>query len=165
MRQRILLLVAVVWTLAGCAGTEQARFDGKQPPPGGALLYVYRSHTLIGIANMDVPIIHLDGRALGRIRIGGYFALPIAPGQHRLTTTESLLGSDTGKVRGETRFSIAAGSTLYLRYTESFKTFAAIPVPHVGVFVDSTGDYRFESIPAAEATAEIAGATLLTGDK
>jgi hypothetical protein len=34
---------------------------------------LYRPHTLIGIANADVPIIHLDGQRLARIHIGGYF--------------------------------------------------------------------------------------------
>ena len=159
--RRVLLLLPGVLALAGCAGTEpQDRFESRRPP-GGTILYIYRPRTLVGIANMDVPIIHLDGRRLGRIRIGGYYVIPVAPGQHRLTTTESLLGSDTGKIRGDTRFSIAAGSTLYLRYTESFKSFAAVPIPHVGVFVESTGDYRFESIAPAEATADIAGLTAL----
>ena len=166
MGRLVLLLLLGALMLAGCAGTEpQDKFESKGPPPGGALLYIYRPRTIVGIGNMDVPIIHLDGRRLGRIRIGGYYVIPVPPGQHRLTTTESLLGNDTGKIRGDTRFSIAAGSTLYLRYTEGFKSITAIPIPHAGVFVESTGDYRFEGVVPAEATTDIAGLTALAIEK
>jgi hypothetical protein len=95
---------------------------------------------------------HLDGQRLTRIRIGGYLNIPISVGQHKLATTESLLGGDTGKVRGETTFSVPPRSTLYLRYTESFKTFAPTVLP-TGVAVAPSGDYRFEFVPEAEALA------------
>jgi hypothetical protein len=152
------LAIALVSTLllVGCIATgAQFRPDTIKPNANGALLYVYRSPTLIGIANPDVPIMHLDGQRLTRIRIGGYLAVLISQGRHRLTTTESLLGSDTGRVRGETTFSLPAGSTLYLRYTESFKTFVAIPLP-TGVAVASSGDYHFEFVSETDALAELA---------
>jgi uncharacterized protein DUF2846 len=165
VRQKLRAVVAGTLLLAGCAVTDpQLKAEVRRPPAGGALLYVYRPQTLIGIANMDVPIMHLDKHRLARIRIGGYLAVPVSPGQHTLTTTESLLGSDTGKVRGETRFSVSAGSTLYLRYTESFKSFAAIPNPS-GVVVESTGAFRFEVVPEAEARAEIADTKPLEVEK
>lgn len=142
--------------LFGCVATgAQFKPEANKPGTNGALLYVYRPYTLIGIANADVPIMHLDGQRLTRIRIGGYFNVPISPGRHKLTTTESLLGSDTGRVRGETTFSAPAGSTLYLRYTESFKSFVPIVLP-VGVAVVSSGDYRFEYVPETEALTELA---------
>jgi hypothetical protein len=151
--------------LAGCASAgPQLDPAANKPGPAGAMVYVYRPQTLIGIANMDVPIMHLDRRRLTRIRIGGYLAVPVPPGRHTLTTTESLLGSDTGRVRGETTFSVAAGSTLYLRYTESFKSFAAVPVA-TGAVVESTGNFRFEAVPEAEARAELASATPLEIDQ
>jgi len=151
--------------LFGCVATgAQFKPEANKPSTKGALLYVYRPFTLIGIANADVPIMHLDGQRLTRIRIGGYFNVPILPGQHKLTTTESLLGSDTGRVRGETTFSVPAGSTLYLRYTESFKTFVPIVLP-VGVAVISSGDYRFEYVPEAEALAELANTKPLELDQ
>ena len=151
--------------LFGCVATgAQFKPEANKPSTKGALLYVYRPFTLIGIANADVPIMHLDGQRLTRIRIGGYFNVPILPGQHKLTTTESLLGSDTGRVRGETTFSVPAGSTLYLRYTESFKAFVPIVLP-VGVAVISSGDYRFEYVPEAEALAELANTKPLEMDQ
>jgi hypothetical protein len=114
---------------------------------------VYRSFTLIGIANIDVPFIHLDGQRLTRIRIGGHLVVPVSAGRHKLTTTESLLGSDTGRVRGETTFAIPA--SLYLRYTEGFRTGVPIVLPG-GAFLQSSGSYRFEPVPKSEALAELA---------
>ncbi len=151
--------------LFGCVATGgQFQPEVNKPGANGALLYVYRPHTLIGIANADVPIMHLDGQRLTRIRIGGYLSIPVLPGRHKLTTTESLLGSDTGKVRGETTFSVRAGSTLYLRYTESFKTFVPVVLP-AGAAVVSSGDYRFEYVPEAEALAELANTKPLELDQ
>jgi hypothetical protein len=159
-------LAAVLFSmllLFGCATGQQFSSEAVKPRIHGAMLYVYRSPTLLGVANPDVPIMHLDGRRLTRIRIGGYVALPISPGRHKLVTTESLLGSDTGKVRGETTFSIPAGSTLYLRYSESFKTFVPIPLPG-GVVVISSGDFRFEFVPESEARSELANTKALELD-
>jgi hypothetical protein len=151
--------------LFGCMATgAQFRPEANKASAKGALLYVYRPHTAIGAANFDVPIMHLDGQRLTRIRIGGYLNIPVLAGKHTLTTTESLLGSDTGRVRGETTFSARPGSTLYLRYTESFKTFVPIVLP-AGAAVVSSGNYRFEYVPEAEALAELADTTALELDQ
>jgi Protein of unknown function (DUF2846) len=148
----------------GCmVSGSQFNPEAVKPNSNSALLYVYRSPTMLGIANPDVPIMHLDGRRLTRIRIGGYLAIPITPGRHKLVTTESLLGSDTGRIRGETTFSIPAGTTLYLRYSEGFKTFVPIPLP-MGVAVIASGDYRFEYVPKSEALADLANTTRLELD-
>jgi Protein of unknown function (DUF2846) len=156
MRNRIAAALIAVFSFVGCAVSgPQLQAEPSKPDGGRALLYVYRRFTLIGIANPDVPIIHLDGRRLTRIRIGGYFVIPISTGRHKLTTTESLFGGDTGRVRGEATFAAPAGSTLYLRYTESFKSFAPVVLPK-GAFFESSGDYRFESVPASEALGELA---------
>ena len=149
----VLMLVSLLVGCVASGGDFHAELN--KPEGGRARLYVYRTHTIIGIAAADVPIIHLDGRRLTRIRIGGYLMVPISPGQHELTTTESLLGSDTGKVRGETTFTASAGETIYLRYTEAFKSFTPILLPS-GAIVESSGDYRFEPVPEAEALAELA---------
>lgn len=47
--------------LFGCVATGAQFKPEANKPTKGALLYVYRPHTLIGIANADVPIMHLDG--------------------------------------------------------------------------------------------------------
>ena len=113
---------------------------------------------------MDVPFIHLDGRRLTRIRIGGHLSVSVSPGQHKLTTTESLFGSDTGRIRGQAVFSVPAGTTLYLRYTEGFKTIAPIVLPK-GAFLVSSGNYRFEAVLKSEALAEIANTQALELEK
>jgi uncharacterized protein DUF2846 len=142
--------------LSGCgASGPQFAPDLVKPAPGHALVYVYRPDTLIGIGNADVSIMHLDGRRITRIRIGGHIAFPVTPGKHRLTTTESMLGEDTGKIRGETTFSVSAGSTAYFRYSETYKSFVPIVLPGV-VIVHATANIGFEPVPQAEALAELA---------
>ena len=163
MRKRF-AAASIVLFLFGCgASGPQFKPESIRPDRTGALLYVYRPNTILGIGNADVAFIHLDGRRLTRMRIGGYLALRVSPGRHKLTTTESLLGADTGRVRGETTVTAPAGATVYLRYTEGFKAFVPIVLP-VGVIVLSQGDYRFEAVPEAEALAEIANTKSLEQD-
>jgi hypothetical protein len=157
MRCRRIAVLMLVSLLLGCvASGPEFQAELKRPEGDRARLYVYRPHTIIGIAAADVPIIHLDGQRLTRIRIGGYLMVPISPGQHKLTTTQSLLGNDTGRVRGETTFMASAGAIIYLRYTESFKDATPIILPKGGAILESSGDYRFELVPEPEALAELA---------
>jgi Protein of unknown function (DUF2846) len=142
--------------VSGCgASGPQFAPDLVKPAPGRALVYVYRPDTLIGIGNADVSIMHLDGRRITRMRIGGHIAFPVSAGKHRLTTTESMLGEDTGKIRGETTFSVSAGSTAYFRYSETYKSFVPIVLPGV-VIVHATANIGFEPVPQVEALAELA---------
>ena len=154
--KRLVAGVVAFLVVSGCGASGQSfRAQGAKPARDQALLYVYRPSTVVGIANADVPFLHLDGRRLGRIRIGGYLRIPVSPGRHKLTTTESLLGNDTGKIRGAAAVTAPAGSTLYLRYTEGFSSFVPIPLPH-GALVVSSGKYRFEAVPEKEGLSELA---------
>ena len=137
------------------SGLDVSAQQAAKPSAESAQLYVYRPSTLVGIGNLDVPFIHLDGRRLTRIRIGGHLSIAVFPGKHTLTTTESLFGSDTGKIRGQAVFAVPAGATLYLRYTEGFKTMMPIVLPK-GAFLLSSGAYRFEAVAKSDALAEIA---------
>lgn len=146
---------AVVVAFLLFSGLEVSAQQATKPSAESARVVAYRQSTLLGIGNLDVPFIHLDGRRLARIRIGGHLSLAVSPGKHTLTTTESLFGSDTGKIRGQAVFAVPAGATLYLRYTEGFKTMVPIVLPK-GAFLVSTGAYRFEAVPKSDALAEIA---------
>ena len=102
--------------LSGCgASGPQFAPDLVKPLPGRALVYVYRPDSLIGIANADVSIMHLDGRRITRIRIGGHIAFPATPGKHRLTTTESLLGDDTSADTGNASIRSGCSRTSFAR--------------------------------------------------
>jgi hypothetical protein len=145
--------------LSGLEASSQERAK-----PSAARVHVYRPSTLIGIANMDVPFLHLDGKRLTRISIGGHLSLSVSPGKHKLTTTESLFGNDTGKIRGQAIFTVPAGATLYLRYTESFGSIVPIALPQ-GVLVVSSGRFRFEAVQKSEALAEMSGTEALKLEK
>jgi hypothetical protein len=152
---RRLAAFLTILLLMGCASGPEFKAELSRPDSGRALLYVYRPDTVIGIGNADVPFLHLDGQRLTRIRIGGHMPLPVSPGRHKLTTTESLLGNDTGKVRGETTVNVPAGATVYLRYTETIKSFVPIVLPGA-VTVIMSGQFAFEPVPEPEALAELA---------
>jgi Protein of unknown function (DUF2846) len=147
--------MAIALLLCGCASGQQFKLEAK-PDSNRALLYVYRPNTIIGVGNADVDFLHLDGRRLTRIRIGGYLAIPISPGRHKVTTTMSLLGSDTGRVRGATTFNAQAGSTIYLRYSERLG--AVVPIKGGGVVTGSVG---FEVVPESQALADLANTKAL----
>ena len=158
------VLAAALAALLLFSGFEASGQQPTKPRSDGARLYVYRLSTLFGIANLDVPFIHLDGKRLTRIRIGGHLSVSVTPGQHKLTTTDSLFGSDTGKIRGQAIFAVPASTTLYLRYTEGFKSIMPIVLPK-GAFVVSSGNYRFEAVPKSDALAEIANTQALELDR
>ncbi|MET0651817.1 MAG: DUF2846 domain-containing protein [Hyphomicrobiaceae bacterium] len=161
MRSRFAVLLAAALLLVSFgAAVAQSTTDTSKAAQEKALIYVYRETSLIGIANLDVPFLHIDGRRLTRIRMGGFIPISVSPGQHKLTTTESLLGSDTGKVRGQATVTVPAGATVYLRYSESFKSITPIVLP-AGVVVHSTGSFRFDPVTASTANSAMSGMSRL----
>ena len=88
--------------------------------------------------------------------MGGYIPITVSPGQHKLMTTQSLLGSDTGKIRGQATVMVPAGATMYLRYSEGYNSFVPIVLPGAA-FVVSSHYYRFERMAASVAKNEMAG--------
>src|SRR5689334_11404425 len=135
MRRTIMAAAGLVLA-CGLAATamaqDAARPESKPAGKGGrTMLYVYREKTFVGIANWEIPYLHLDGRPVTRIKIGGNIAIPVSPGTHTLKTTESLFGKDTGKVRGQTKITVRGGSAVYLRYSESISSFVPIIIPGV----------------------------------
>ncbi len=158
------LVAATLVALLQLSGFEASAQQSTASGSSAARLYVYRPSTIIGIGNLDVPFLHLDGKRLTRIRIGGHLSVSVSPGKRKLTTTESLLGSDTGKIRGQAIVTVPPGATLYLRYTEGFGTFVPIPLPQ-GAVVLSSGQYRFEAISKSEAIVEMSGSQPLELEK
>jgi hypothetical protein len=143
------------------------RLASAQPVPSTqksvgetAVIYVYRETSIIGIANFDVSFLHVDGRRVTRISMGSYIPITVSPGQHKLITTQSLFGSDTGKIRGQATVSVPAGATVYLRYSEGYNSFVPVVVPGF-VAVLSSHYYRFERVPGPEAKSAMAGMSRL----
>lgn len=148
------LIVVLGAVLMGCGASGPKLKKVATAGPDDIVVYLYRPDTMIGIINADVPFVHVDGELLTRIRIGGYISRRLKPGRHTITTTESFLGDDTGKVRGEIVFEAPGGTNVYLRYTEKFKTFNLMAIGNI-VTVSSTGDYRFEVMAAETALEEL----------
>ena len=94
MRVRVVASVTVAVLLFGLQLTNAQPVGSAQKSPGEkALIYVYRETSIIGIANFDVSFLHVDGRRATRISMGGYIPITVSPGQHKLITAQSLLGS------------------------------------------------------------------------
>ncbi|MCR9241916.1 MAG: DUF2846 domain-containing protein [Rhodobiaceae bacterium] len=109
-------------------------------------IVVYRPNTFVGSANWDVPLLHLDGKAQGPIRINGFNVFSVEPGEHHLKTTEVLFGGDTENTRGEVRLSMEQGATAYLRYEETIEGMAVLPVS-IGTIIIYAGAYSFHLVP------------------
>ena len=155
-KARRLATLAVALFLAGCGASGQPFTTGSiAPQKGSSVLYIYRPKTVIGIGNPDVSFIHLDGKPLTRLRIGGYLAVPVTPGRHKITTTTSLLGADTGNVRAEAAVAASPGRKIYVRYTEAYANFVPIILPKVGALI-TQWEYRLEEVPESEALSELA---------
>lgn len=148
---------------APAAAQDAARPESKAAAKTGgrSMLYVYREKTFIGIANWEIPYLHLDGRPVTRIKIGGHMAIPVSPGTHTLKTTESLFGKDTGKVRGQTKITVRGGSTVYLRYSESISSFVPIIIPGVVSIVHMGFKMGFEPVPNEQGKSELANTSAL----
>lgn len=100
--------------MANLAGNEKSQAADPEarvralslaPPPGKALLVVYRDGFVGRIAGMDFA---LDGARFVQIKGGWFSVLPIAPGEHRLSGTMAGLAEAQSKA-AEVRFIAAAG--------------------------------------------------------
>ena len=161
MRISVFAVLIVALLLVGPKLTSAQPVSGiQQQNQPKTLIYVYRETSLIGIANFDVSFLHVDGRRLTRISMGGFIPIAVSPGQHTLTTTQSLFGSDTGKLRAKATVTVPPGAIMYLRYSEGYKSFLPVVVPGF-VAVLSSHYYRFERVPRSEAQSAMAGMSRL----
>jgi hypothetical protein len=161
MRIRVFAALIVALLVVGPRLTFAQQISGTQKPDlAKTFIYVYRETSLIGIANFDVSFLHVDGRRLARISMGGFLPIAVSPGQHTLTTTQSLFGSDTGKLLAQATVTLPPGAIMYLRYSEGYKSFVPVVVPGF-VAVLSSHYYRFERVPGPEAKSAMAGMSRL----
>ena len=156
------VLIIAVLVLAGC-GASGASFKQEAIESLGeneTIIYIYRPDTLVGIINFDVSFLHLNGKSLGRIRIGGYLPIVVSQGVYDISTTESMFGNDTGKILAQAKFEVKPGPPVYLRYTEDFEHFIPLVIDNFAI-VSYSGAYRFELVSPEEAMPEISKTELL----
>ncbi len=112
----------VLWIMAvlGCATASGPPFSEASFKASEALIYIYRVPVVTGSANPFVPGVKLDNTPVGPIKIGGYYPLVVAPGEHRLAITNL-----TGKVVAEHVFTLVAGEVKYFEYAQSLTNFSS----------------------------------------
>ena len=152
MRWLHLIMATLV---GGCAVTGQTDLDAVRPENGRSLLYVYRKSTFVGSANSDVSFLHIDGKPVGRINIGGNRVISVTPGEHKLRTSQSFFGSDTGKSVAEFAVTVSPDATSFVRYEEGLASLSVISVGKTTVG-NGTGYFRFEKVEPNIARQEIA---------
>jgi hypothetical protein len=88
-RLSIIAIPAISLLLSACASVPMASFDldarakSFEHQPDKSVLYIYRNETLGSAVKMDLI---LDGNNLGQTVAHSYFAVPVAPGTHRLVS-------------------------------------------------------------------------------
>jgi hypothetical protein len=112
MRKRIVLFAAVLLGLVGCEAPEQiahaqAGAVGVPANAGEARIVVFRNYR--SVRPPVVPTIYIDGRPVGKSRLGTVFARDVAPGPHVITT--DLKHPEYAEVA---RVNLPPGGTVYL---------------------------------------------------
>ena len=103
----VTLMITVAVTLMGCASLSGKFSPVKNFNKSKALIYVYRVAKFAGSAGS--PYLCIDGKVSGEVVDGGYFAVQLNPGEHKVSTKS--LGSETDSFS----FNVIAGKTYYLR--------------------------------------------------
>ena len=125
---RLLLIGLVTVFLSGCA--SGSRFTAApQPPPGKALVYVYRKSSMVGVVGYDRIFVNHD--FAGDLHSGGYCVYEMPAGTNvfyivpRIAWTPialdlALLTNFQNKQYEKLRFNAEAGKTYYVNVYISF---------------------------------------------
>ncbi len=106
--------------LAGCSATGP-RFAEQPVPTGRALVYVYRPGNAAFIAR--TVGLEINGTRVAGLKNSGYVAIDVAPGTHDVKAAWDLWIGDRAIDKPLVgRLELAAGSTVYLRFSTSSTT-------------------------------------------
>jgi Protein of unknown function (DUF2846) len=112
--KHLFCICVVSGLLAGCVTSASGpRFDETMQPtvaPNQTRVYIYREKVfyLAQAPYIAAGEVAIDGRVVGRVPNGGYLALVVAPGQHRIT---AIAGND----RTTRPFGAVGGSSVYVQ--------------------------------------------------
>ncbi|MEW6672241.1 MAG: caspase family protein [Thermodesulfobacteriota bacterium] len=108
----VLLLVMLSMLLSACASVPVAspemdmKAKNMTPPPGKALLYVYRSAVFVSSGVLYKIIV--DGNTIGALAERTYLTVVLEPGKHRIN-----FGAEHGATPAARSLTVEAGTTYY----------------------------------------------------
>jgi hypothetical protein len=124
-------------------------YEAHFSPADKATLYVYRSSTIVGIADPDFPTLFINDVEATKLKIGGYMAVSLSPGEYDLRIMKALLGMGPQKdVVGQMKLRLSAGDTAYLKFK-------------VDAFLD-TVNFGFQVMDEASGSAEVSKTKMLS---
>lgn len=111
-------LLLTTFSLAGCAVYPKRTTDFKLHPVASnkAVVYVYRLLTAIDSANPDFPRIFVNDQSIGKLSMGGYYAIPVEPGPVEVAYKTSLFLILTPWKTGVVQFQAKAGESYYVSF-------------------------------------------------
>ena len=117
LQKPVIVLIAFVVALAGCAGGG-AKFRPSKLQSGTGVIYVYMPSTLFLSNVKGLLTVSVDGQEVGYVGPGIYYPIVAKPGLRHVKLGNhanfglSLTGRDTVKVP------VAAGQTYYVRLSQ-----------------------------------------------
>jgi len=133
---RIYFIIIVLLSLFGCAATGGKYIEPKNlDNTNFSHITIYRTDVAYHSLNPENPFFYLDGKLVGKLGTGNSVTIKVAPGEHTLSSKESILfmpGSESGKLKGK----FEAGKKYYFRYSKEFAN--VIPIGTGFIMSDST---------------------------
>jgi len=116
---RIVLATLLALGTLACAGPSGGpSFRPATPPaPDQALIYIYRTQSLGGIAAFDLE---LDSQGVGELADGQYLSFTLAPGRHVLSAKLRFFGLFP-RAWNQLEFVAAPGETVYIATWANYK--------------------------------------------
>ncbi len=119
------LLIAIL--ISGCSSTDKYQAPSDLAESNAAIVYLYRTDVLYHSLNPERPFFYLDDKLVAKLGTGSFVTFLVSPGQHTLTSKESILfvpSSESGKIAG----TFEAGKEYYFRYSKEFSNIVSYGV-------------------------------------
>ena len=119
-----LLLLPCLCLLAACS-SQPTYFQAAQPSsPDRGLVYLYRPEAPnpgLQPLSSQYPVIMLDGRSVGILKLDKYFPIELEAGQHSILVTGMVAPADWEIADIKQNFSLAPGEVKYLKLDVQFR--------------------------------------------
>lgn len=116
-----LLIFALTLLLLSCASTSNKYIEPNNlNDENSALVTIYRTDVSYHSLNPEKPFFYLDNNLVGKLGTGDYVSFKVSPGEHSLTSKESILfvpSKESGNVKGLFK----AKEIYYFRYSKEHK--------------------------------------------